>query len=91
MCFVGNIIAQFHTESRGQETTIRNGCGGIPDFDDMELTLGRDSHADDRVLVAGQERSRETVDHAVDEHVVSIVSVHLLRPRTAPLILGSIP
>lgn len=91
MSLVSDIIPKLHPEARTEEPAVRNGRGRVPDLDDVEVTLGGQGDASDRVVLALEELIGQAMDHAVHEDGVCLGGIHLLAPGTALVVLRRVP
>ena len=86
-----DIIAEFHLQRRTEELPIGDGGVCIPDLDNVEVSLGRQCHTGDGVIVALQQTSGQTMNHTIRKDCVGLRGIHLLRPRPTLIILRRIP
>ena len=45
VCLVGNVIAQSHSQGGTEQAAIGHGSVGVPELDDVEVTLGRQGNS----------------------------------------------
>ncbi len=88
---VRDIIAQSHLQGRIEEPAVGDRGGCVPNLDDVEVALGRDSDPRNAIIVALEEGFGHRVNHTIDQDSVSVVSVYLLGPCTTLIIFGSVP
>ena len=55
MCFVGDIVTEFHLQGGREQLAVTDGAEIVPDFDDVEVSFGRHSDSDDGFVVLFQE------------------------------------
>jgi len=92
MCLVGDIIPDLHLETCCvEELAVVYRRSEIPDFDDVKLTLGRQSDPRDTFILLGEHLLGEAVDHTVEEHVAGLGCINLLRPCATLVVLGGVP
>jgi hypothetical protein len=88
---VRDIITQPHLQGGAEQLAVRHRRGGVPDLDDVEVTLGGHGDPRDGLIVCLEEGLGHGVNHAVDEHGMRVVGVHLLGPCAALVVLGRVP
>jgi len=91
MCFVGDIVTEFHLQGGREQLAVTDGAEIVPDFDDVEVSFGRHSDSDDGFVVLFQECVGHAVNHAVNQHSMSVVGVDFLGPCAAFIIFGCVP
>ena len=91
MRLVGDVVSQLHLERRVEQPAIRDGRRVVPNLDNVEVTFGRESHSDDRVVILLQHLVRKAVNHAVHEDLVRLRGIHFLGPGATLVILGRVP
>ena len=91
MCFVRDVVTEFHLQCRREQLAVTNSAEVVPDFDDVEVSFGRHSDSDDGFVVLFQERVGHAVNHAVNQHGMCVVGVDFLGPCAAFIIFGCVP
>ena len=91
MCFIHNIIAQLHSQCWGEQLSVAYCCGCIPDLNDVKLTLWRQCHTYNGIILVLEHSVGKAMDHTIDEDLMGLRRVNLLGPRAALVVLGCIP
>lgn len=91
MSCLGHIIRDPQTRGCRQLALVLESGIRVPDLDNVEGSLGRQRDALQGLLPLLKHTITNTLDHGIDEDCVGLCRINLLRPCSAPLILGNIP
>ena len=72
MSLIHDIVTQLHLQCRAKQLAIGYRSRRVPDLDDVEVTLGGQGNADNRVIVALQHTVRQAVHHTIHKHGVGL-------------------
>ena len=91
MCLVRDVVTQFHLQGWREQLAITHSTEVVPDFDDVEVSFGRHSDSNDGFIVLFQECVGHSVNHAVDQYGMRVMSVYFLGPCAAFIVFRCVP